>query len=248
MGCHMTSPDETGIAPKMSRSSRSTGRSRISCCFRRVRFTPCDGSGTIPGYCPFAIRNVPVGRARPGAYRSHRRYRRGAPGAFTGPSGRRRLPNACCARSQPGSSAPHRTVSRTRNKSPGATAQDEPLGAVCRRAAELPGKVTQAFDFIGRSASAFPKAIVSPRSVDWRSLPRLLEEMGANAVLVTTAANMLVGLIIGFLGVSQLKRFGSIVYVPELVVVAQFRELGPLVTAIVVAGRSAPVLRRNWQR
>jgi len=62
--------------------------------------------------------------------------------------------------------------------------------------------------------------------------------MGANAVLVTSAANMLVGLIIGFLGVSQLKRFGSVVYVPELVVVAQFRELGPLVTAIVVAGRS----------
>ena len=49
---------------------------------------------------------------------------------------------------------------------------------------------------------------------------------------------MLVGLIIGFLGVSQLERFGSVVYVPELVVVAQFRELGPLVTAIVVAGRS----------
>ena len=39
-------------------------------------------------------------------------------------------------------------------------------------------------------------------------------------------------------GVSQLGRFGAIVYVPELVVVAHFRELGPLVTAIVVAGRS----------
>jgi len=111
----------------------------------------------------------------------------------------------------------------------------ERIGAA---AAELPGNVRQAFDFIGRSAIAFPKSIVSPRSVDWRSLPKLLQEMGANAVLVTSAANMLVGLIIGFLGVSQLKRFGSVVYVPELVVVAQFRELGPLVTAIVVAGRS----------
>jgi len=49
---------------------------------------------------------------------------------------------------------------------------------------------------------------------------------------------MLVGVIIGFLGVSQLGRFGAVVYVPELVVVAHFRELGPLVTAIVVAGRS----------
>ena len=55
---------------------------------------------------------------------------------------------------------------------------------------------------------------------------------------VTSAANLLVGLIIGFLGVSQLGRFGAVVYVPELVVIAQFRELGPLVTAIVVAGRS----------
>ncbi len=111
----------------------------------------------------------------------------------------------------------------------------ERIGAA---AAELPGKVTLAFDFIGRSATALPKAIVHPRSVDWRSLPRLLQEIGANAVLVTGAANLLVGVIIGFLGVSQLGRFGAIVYVPELVVVAQFRELGPLVTAIVVAGRS----------
>ena len=43
------------------------------------------------------------------------------------------LPNACCGRSQPGSSAPDRTVSRTRSESPGATAQDEPLGADWRR-------------------------------------------------------------------------------------------------------------------
>ena len=65
-----------------------------------------------------------------------------------------------------------------------------------------------------------------------------VQEIGADALLVTSAANLLVGVIIGFLGVSQLGRFGAIVYVPELVVVAHFRELGPLVTAIVVAGRS----------
>jgi phospholipid/cholesterol/gamma-HCH transport system permease protein len=66
----------------------------------------------------------------------------------------------------------------------------------------------------------------------------LLQEIGADGLVVTGAANLLVGLIIGLLGVSQLARFGAVVYVPELVVVAQFRELGPLVTAIVVAGRS----------
>jgi phospholipid/cholesterol/gamma-HCH transport system permease protein len=69
-------------------------------------------------------------------------------------------------------------------------------------------------------------------------LPRLIQEIGADALPVTSAANLLVGVIIGFLGITQLGRFGAVAYVPELVVVAHFRELGPLVTAIIVAGRS----------
>ena len=109
------------------------------------------------------------------------------------------------------------------------------IGAV---AADLPARVTDTLDFTGRCIAALPKIVTSPRSVDWHSLPRLVQEIGADALPVTSAANLLVGVIIGFLGVSQLGRFGAVVYVPELVVVAHFRELGPLVTAIVVAGRS----------
>jgi len=105
-------------------------------------------------------------------------------------------------------------------------------------AAELSGKASETLDFIGRDAAALPKAIANPSSVDWRSLPRLFQQIGADALAVTSAANLLVGIIIGFLGVSQLGRFGAVAYVPELVVVAHLRELGPLVTAIVVAGRS----------
>jgi len=112
------------------------------------------------------------------------------------------------------------------------------LASVGALAAQVPVMVTNALDFSGRSAAAVPKAVVSPRSVDWRSLPRLLQEIGADGLAVAGAANLLVGLIIGFLGVSQLARFGATAYVPELVVVTQFRELGPLVTAIVIAGRS----------
>jgi phospholipid/cholesterol/gamma-HCH transport system permease protein len=109
------------------------------------------------------------------------------------------------------------------------------IGAV---AADLPARITDTLDFTGRCIAALPKVVTSPRSVDWHSLPRLVQEIGADALPVTSSANLLVGVIIGFLGVSQLGRFGAVVYVPELVVVAHFRELGPLVTAIVVAGRS----------
>ncbi len=112
------------------------------------------------------------------------------------------------------------------------------LATIGALAADLPARVTATLDFTGHCAAALPKTFASPRSVDWRSLPRLLQQIGADALPVTSAANLLVGVIIGFLGVSQLGRFGAVVYVPELVVVAHFRELGPLVTAIVVAGRS----------
>jgi phospholipid/cholesterol/gamma-HCH transport system permease protein len=112
------------------------------------------------------------------------------------------------------------------------------LARIGALAAQLPRKANDAFDFTGRFAVALPNAVVAPSSVDWRSLPRLMQQIGADALPVTSAANLLVGVIIGFLGVSQLGRFGAIIYVPELVVVAHFRELGPLVTAIVVAGRS----------
>jgi phospholipid/cholesterol/gamma-HCH transport system permease protein len=133
------------------------------------------------------------------------------------------------------------TLYRRSRTAGGLAAHPQAMSALTRlgvAVAELPGKVTAAFDFIGRCAAALPKAVVRPRSVDWRSLPRLLQEIGADSLLVTGAANLLVGVIIGLLGVSQLGRFGAVAYVPELVVVAHFRELGPLVTAIVVAGRS----------
>lgn len=113
-----------------------------------------------------------------------------------------------------------------------------PLARVGAVAAQLPNHAFDVLDFIGRAAAALPKAITRASSVDWRSLPRLVQQIGADALPVTSAANLLVGIIIGFLGVSQLGRFGAVAYVPELVVVAHFRELGPLVTAIVVAGRS----------
>ena len=115
------------------------------------------------------------------------------------------------------------------------------MGTLARigvQAAGAPGTVTNALDFLGHAAAAVPNAFLNPRAVDWSSLPRLLQAIGADGLLVTSAANLLVGVIIGFIGVSQLGRFGAVSYVPELVVVAHFRELGPLVTAIVVAGRS----------
>jgi phospholipid/cholesterol/gamma-HCH transport system permease protein len=113
-----------------------------------------------------------------------------------------------------------------------------PLARLGGAAARAPAAIGRAFDYLGGFAAAVPKVVASPRSVNWRSVPVLLQQVGADALPVTAAANLLVGLIIGFLGVAQLGRFGAVSFVPELVIVAHFRELGPLVTAVIIAGRS----------
>lgn len=112
------------------------------------------------------------------------------------------------------------------------------LDVIGARVAAVPSAMAGALGFLGHTVAATGAAALTPGAVDWRSVPRLFQTIGADGMLVTSAANLLVGLIVGVLGVSQLGRFGATVYVPELVVVAHFRELGPLVTAIVVAGRS----------
>ena len=104
-------------------------------------------------------------------------------------------------------------------------------------AAQLPRKANEALDFSGRCAVALPKTAAFPGSVDWCSLPRLIQEIGADALPITSAASLLVGIIIGVpwcvttRGASWVRLLTFL----ELVVVAHFRELGPLVTAIVVA-------------
>jgi hypothetical protein len=64
----------------------------------------------------------------------------------------------------------------------------QPLAATMNGAAALvvPARVTDTLDFTGRSAAALPKTVASPRSVDWQSLPRLVRQIGADALPVPT--------------------------------------------------------------
>ena len=134
-----------------------------------------------------------------------------------------------------------RLIALYRQSRPDVPSKPRKIGVLPRvgaAATRMPSLLYRLADFVGRSAAVVPKAALAPRSIDWRSVPSLVQQIGADGLPVASAANFLIGVIVGFLGVSQLTRFGATAYVPQLVVVAQFRELGPLVTAIVVAGRS----------
>lgn len=72
----------------------------------------------------------------------------------------------------------------------------------------------------------------------WRSTVHHILEIGVNAVPMVALIAMCSGFILAMQGASELRRFGAIHYVIDLVAVAFTRELGPLLTAIAVSGRS----------
>jgi len=92
--------------------------------------------------------------------------------------------------------------------------------------------------FLGDLASSLVHAVRAPRTVDWRVVPGLVERAGADGAAIVLLVNFLVGLIMALQSAEQLQRFGAERFVAPLVGLSMTRELAPLMTAIVVAGRS----------
>ncbi len=62
--------------------------------------------------------------------------------------------------------------------------------------------------------------------------------MGANAIPIIGLISLLIGLVLALQSAAQLRQFGANIYVVDLIVISMTREMGPLLTAIIVAGRS----------
>jgi phospholipid/cholesterol/gamma-HCH transport system permease protein len=92
--------------------------------------------------------------------------------------------------------------------------------------------------FFGQMVISFVGLLRAPRTANWRELPATMERSGADAVPIVVLINFLVGLAMAFQSAAQLKRFGANLLVADLIGISVCRELGPLMTAIVVCGRS----------
>ena len=66
----------------------------------------------------------------------------------------------------------------------------------------------------------------------------VLEDCGARSLSIVALINFLVGLILGFVGAIELKRFGAQIYVADLVGIGMLREIAPIMTGIIVTGRT----------
>lgn len=92
--------------------------------------------------------------------------------------------------------------------------------------------------FFGQMVRSGAGLLRSPRSANWRELPATMERAGADAVPIVALTSFLVGLAMAFQAAAQLRRFGANLLVADLIGLSITRELGPLMTAIVVCGRS----------
>jgi phospholipid/cholesterol/gamma-HCH transport system permease protein len=103
-------------------------------------------------------------------------------------------------------------------------------------AAAAGARVTVAF--VGEATLSFGRFVRGQANFRGRDLALVIQDCGAQALPIVTLINFLVGLIIAFVGAVQLQKFGAGIYVADLVAIATVRELGCIMTGIIMAGRT----------
>jgi phospholipid/cholesterol/gamma-HCH transport system permease protein len=92
--------------------------------------------------------------------------------------------------------------------------------------------------FVGELVAALIYAALHPRSVRWRDTLAVAEAAGVNALPIVALVAFLMGLIMAFQAAIPLRQFGAQIFIANLIGLSMLRELGPLMTAIILAGRS----------
>jgi phospholipid/cholesterol/gamma-HCH transport system permease protein len=111
---------------------------------------------------------------------------------------------------------------------------DEVGNSVAQVGADLREQVI----FLGEVVASLPATLANRKKMRWPEIRRIFELAGANAVPIISLISFLVGLIIAFETSQPLAQFGAQIYVANMIGLVMVRELGPLLAAILLAGRS----------
>ncbi|MBV8356493.1 MAG: ABC transporter permease [Deltaproteobacteria bacterium] len=93
-------------------------------------------------------------------------------------------------------------------------------------------------DFIGSVVLALAAATIGRARYRHIDLIEVMAAAGANALGIVTLISYLVGIIMAFMGAVQLQRFGASIYVADLVGIAVVREMGAMMTGVIMSGRT----------
>jgi phospholipid/cholesterol/gamma-HCH transport system permease protein len=129
---------------------------------------------------------------------------------------------------------------------PGLSNKPEPSPPLYRRVVEQVGKAPadlleefkSQISFTGEVFVKLLNVLLHPGRLRWKDTLLIAEKSGADAVGIIVLFGFLIGVILTFQSAIGMKKFGAEIYVADLVVIVLFRELGPLLTAFVLAART----------
>ena len=93
--------------------------------------------------------------------------------------------------------------------------------------------------YLGLFFARLARFVVNPRSFRPTALVHHCQDVGLSAVPIVALMAFLIGIVLAFQGAAQLRQFGAEIFVVDLIAISILRELGILLTAIIVAGRTA---------
>jgi len=103
---------------------------------------------------------------------------------------------------------------------------------------DIAAETAELLGFLGNIVAATAHVLARPRRLRFTSLVYHMEEVGLNAIPIVCLISFLIGVVLAYQGATQLRQFGAEVFVVDLVAISILREIGILLTAIIIAGRS----------
>ena len=112
------------------------------------------------------------------------------------------------------------------------------LHRVGQRSWDTGQQVLAGFAFVGEAALAGVSWLTHPSRIRWRAVMFNIRSAGVDALPIVAILSFLLGIVVAYQAADQLRRFGANIFVADLVGLAMLREFAPLITAIILAGRS----------
>ena len=107
-----------------------------------------------------------------------------------------------------------------------------------RNAANMWKEALETLSFLGGTLVAISAAVWRPTKMRWTALVSVMEDAGLDAVPIIAFLSFFVGMVVAFIGATTLSQFGATIFVVELVGFGVLRELGGVLVAIIIAGRT----------
>ena len=113
------------------------------------------------------------------------------------------------------------------------------LGRVGQASTRAWGEAVATLAFLGHFTTDVIRLALSPQRIRWKSVVAQIEKVGLDAAPIIMTLSFFIGAVIAFMGAELLANFGAQVFMVDLVGVTVLREFAVLITAIILAGRSA---------